>query len=70
MSGPGKFDDELEEAIARILKAAQDAGKNSGIYCPSGDVARKYADMGYQMVSSPCAPALDDADFALDLGRE
>lgn len=70
MSGPGKFDDELEEAIARILKAAQDAGKKSGIYCPSGEFARKYADMGYQMVNWPSPSALDDADISLDLGRE
>lgn len=47
----GKFDPELEEAIARILKAAQDSGKKSGIYCPSGDFARRYADMGFQMIS-------------------
>jgi len=47
----GKFAPELEEAIARILKAAQAAGKKSGIYCPSGDVARQYADMGFQMIS-------------------
>jgi len=47
----GDFDSVLKEAIARILKAAQDAGKKSGIYCPSGDVARRYADMGFQMIS-------------------
>jgi 4-hydroxy-2-oxoheptanedioate aldolase len=47
----GDFAPELKEAIARILKAAQDAGKKSGIYCPSGDFARRYADQGFQMVS-------------------
>lgn len=47
----GGFSPELEQAIARILKAAQAAGKKSGIYCPSGEVARKYADQGFQMVS-------------------
>ena len=46
----GDFDPDLKEAIARILKAAQDAGKKSGIYCPNGDFARRYADMGFQMV--------------------
>ena len=46
----GDFSPELKAAIARILKAAQDAGKNSGIYCPSGEVARRYADEGFQMV--------------------
>ena len=48
----GDFDPELKEAIARILKAAQDAGKKSGIYCPNGEFARRYADMGFQMVSN------------------
>ncbi|OQU98391.1 hypothetical protein CLAIMM_04185 isoform 2 [Cladophialophora immunda] len=47
----GDFSPELKEAIARILKAAQAAGKKSGIYCPSGEVARQYADMGFQMIS-------------------
>ena len=46
----GDFAPELKEAIARIHKAAQDAGKKSGIYCPSGDFARRYADEGFQMV--------------------
>lgn len=47
----GEFSDELQAAIARVLKAAQDAGKKSGIYCPNGDFARRYADQGFQMVS-------------------
>ncbi|KIX08152.1 uncharacterized protein Z518_02808 [Rhinocladiella mackenziei CBS 650.93] len=47
----GDFDPELKEAIARILKAAQGAGKKSGIYCPSGEFAKRYADMGFQMIS-------------------
>ncbi|KIW95128.1 uncharacterized protein Z519_03712 [Cladophialophora bantiana CBS 173.52] len=47
----GDFSPELKEAIVRILKAAQSAGKKSGIYCPSGEVARQYADMGFQMIS-------------------
>jgi len=47
----GDFSPELKAAIARILKAAQDAGKHSGIYCPSGEVARRYADEGFQMIS-------------------
>jgi len=49
----GKFDPELEDAIARVLKAAKDAGKKAGIYCPNGDAARKYADQGFQMVCYP-----------------
>lgn len=47
----GDFSPELKEAIERIRVAAKDAGKKSGIYCPSGDVARKFADQGFQMVS-------------------
>lgn len=47
----GDFAPELKEAIARILKAAQAAGKKSGIYCPSGEFARRYADQGFQMIS-------------------
>lgn len=53
----GSFDPELTEAIARVRKAAAEAGKKSGIYCNDGDTARKYADEGFQMVNcyfSPC----------------
>jgi len=46
----GEFDPELKAAIAKILKAAQDAGKKSGVYATSGDQARQYADQGFQMV--------------------
>lgn len=46
----GEFDSELMAAIARIRKAAQDAGKKSGIYCPDSSVARRFADQGFQMV--------------------
>lgn len=46
----GKFSPELEDAIEKIRKAAQDAGKKSGIYCPNGDSARRFADKGFQMV--------------------
>lgn len=48
----GEFDPELKAAISRIREAAKTAGKFSGIYCPSGDIARGYADEGFQMVSS------------------
>ena len=47
----GDFAPELKEAIARIGKAAKDNGKKSGIYCPSGEFARRYADEGFQMIS-------------------
>jgi len=48
----GDFDQELKDAIVRVREAAKAAGKWSGIYCPNGDVARKYADEGFQMVRS------------------
>ena len=43
-------DEELKAAIEHIQKAAITAGKKVGIYCTSGDQARKYADQGFQMV--------------------
>lgn len=47
----GTMHDNLRDAIAKIHKAAHDAGKKSGIYCTSGTQAREYADMGFEMVS-------------------
>ena len=47
----GDFAPELKEAIAKIQKVAETAGKKSGIYCPNGDYGRKFADEGFQMVS-------------------
>lgn len=52
----GDFDQELKDAIIRIREAAKAAGKWSGIYCPNGDVARKYADEGFQMVKTTLPP--------------
>ena len=46
---------ELKGAIAKVLRAAKDNEKSSGIYCTSGDQAREYADQGFNMVS-PCRP--------------
>jgi len=48
----GKMSKELDEAIARILRAAVGAGKKCGIYCTGGEQARKYADMGFHMISA------------------
>ena len=68
----GDFDPELSQAITRIREAAKSAGKWSGIYCPNGDVARKYADEGFQMVR----PATENqsstrtANHHLDLGHQ
>ena len=47
-----KRDPELVDAIETIRKAAEEAGKRSGIYCNSGEEARQYADMGFHMVSA------------------
>ena len=52
----GDFAPELKEAIAKVQKVAEAAGKKSGIYCPNGDFGRKFADEGFQMVS--CCSAL------------
>lgn len=51
----GTMHGELKEAIAKVLRAAKDNEKSSGIYCTSGDQAREYADQGFNMVS-PCRP--------------
>lgn len=47
----GKMDVELDEAIARVLKATVAADKKAGIFCSSGGQAKKYADMGFHMVT-------------------
>lgn len=47
-----KRDPELVEAITSVHKAAEEAGKRSGIYCNSGEEARQYADQGFSMVSA------------------
>jgi 4-hydroxy-2-oxoheptanedioate aldolase len=48
----GEPNEELKAAIEKIRKAAIAAGKKAGIYCISGDQARKYADQGFHMVYS------------------
>ncbi|KAK4143215.1 Pyruvate/Phosphoenolpyruvate kinase-like domain-containing protein [Dichotomopilus funicola] len=47
----GKMDPELEEAIARILKATVAAGKKCGIFCDTGEQAKRYAEMGFHMIN-------------------
>ena len=46
----GEPDETLKTAIEKIQKAAVAAGKKAGIYCISGDQARRYADQGFHMV--------------------
>ncbi|KAI9819980.1 MAG: hypothetical protein M1827_006550 [Pycnora praestabilis] len=47
----GKMHEELNEAVARILRAANEHEKKAGIYCTSGEQARTYADQGFHMIS-------------------
>lgn len=51
----GEFHPELEATIERIRKAAEAAGKKSGIYCANGEAAKKYADQGFNMVCPWCS---------------
>jgi len=46
----GTFHDELNEAIAKIQRAAKENHKSSGIYSTSGEQARGFADQGFNMV--------------------
>ncbi|KAK2811076.1 hypothetical protein FQN50_002411 [Emmonsiellopsis sp. PD_5] len=47
----GDFHPDLVAAIERIRKAAVDNGKKAGIYCTSGESAKKYAEQGFHMIS-------------------
>lgn len=47
----GAMDPELDDAIARILRAARAADAKCGIYCPSAEYARKCADQGFDMIN-------------------
>ncbi|KAI2628305.1 HpcH/HpaI aldolase/citrate lyase family protein [Xylaria nigripes] len=42
---------ELEQAIDRILVAANKAGKKAGFFASSGEHAKKYAEKGFHMIS-------------------
>ncbi len=46
----GVMDPELSEAMARVLAAANAAGKRCGVYATSGKQAKAYADMGFHMI--------------------
>lgn len=43
--------DDLHAAIAKVLKAANAAGKKAGIFCTSGEQSKGYADDGFHMIS-------------------
>ncbi|KAF7951516.1 hypothetical protein EAE96_006822 [Botrytis aclada] len=47
----GQMHENLHAAIAKILKAANTAGKRAGIFCTSGEQAKGYADQGFHMMS-------------------
>lgn len=47
----GVMHDNLNAAMDRIHKAAQDSGKRTGIFCTSGDQAKQFADRGFDMIS-------------------
>ncbi|KFY27768.1 hypothetical protein V493_03324 [Pseudogymnoascus sp. VKM F-4281 (FW-2241)] len=57
---------ELEAAIAKVLAAAQRAGKKSGIYTPNGEQAKKMAGLGFDMVNVTA----DSIALAMFLGSE
>lgn len=48
----GKHSKELDEAIDKINKAAHNAGKKSAIYFGTGEQAKQYADMGFDMINA------------------
>ncbi|KAK3394785.1 Pyruvate/Phosphoenolpyruvate kinase-like domain-containing protein [Podospora didyma] len=48
----GKMDPELDEAIAKVLRAGVAAGTKCGIFCTSGEQAKRYADQGFHMISA------------------
>lgn len=47
----GRVTSRLKLAILRVLQAARDAGKKAAIFSMSGEQAREYADMGFDMIS-------------------
>jgi 4-hydroxy-2-oxoheptanedioate aldolase len=47
----GEMHEDLQVAIARILKAANAAGKKAGIFCTSGEQSHQYAKDGFHMIS-------------------
>ena len=48
----GVMHDNLHAAVAKVLKASLAAGKKAGIFCTSGEQAKKYADDGFHMISA------------------
>ncbi|KAK7419002.1 hypothetical protein QQZ08_011021 [Neonectria magnoliae] len=42
---------ELKDAIAKILSASKNAGKNCGVYCTGGEQAGMFAEQGFDMMN-------------------
>jgi 4-hydroxy-2-oxoheptanedioate aldolase len=47
----GVMHENLHAAIQKVHDTAKAAGKKSGIFCTSGEQGKKYADMGFQVIS-------------------
>lgn len=63
----GVMHENLHAAIAKVLKAAINAGKKAGIFCTSGEQAKKYADMGFHMISAATDMYVLPAGLAISL---
>ena len=66
----GEFATELKAAIAKILQMAKANGKKAGIYTTSGEMAKLYADQGFDMVlysHSKASLAAPTDELSLDL---
>lgn len=47
----GTMHENLKAAIAKVLRAANSAGKKAGIFCTSGEQGKIWADKGFHMMS-------------------
>jgi 4-hydroxy-2-oxoheptanedioate aldolase len=62
----GVLSEGLETAIERIIKAARGEGKKLGIYAPTGEMARKCGELGFDMISVTA----DSISISAWIGRE
>lgn len=47
----GVMEPELERVVERVLEATHGAGKKAGFFASGAEQARRYAEMGFDMVS-------------------
>ena len=59
---------ELKEAIAKIMRAAKENKKSTGIYATSGEQARSFADQGFNMVWCRLRPRSRFAKLIMPIG--